>query len=144
MQIGHNYQSPHFGMAFKASECAKKASEFSPECIKRAEDALKGTRTWHLSLMDNGQPRIYNNTAAAFVTEFKVPKTKDKELKLYTRWDGSPCEKLVTKGQRYCEYVDIPTKEAAISAYTKITKAPTLLDRVVEIIKVLEEFGTKY
>ena len=35
-------------------------------------------------------------------------------------------------------------KESAVAAYTKIKKAPTLLDRVVEIVKVLEDFGTKY
>lgn len=144
MQIGNNYQSPNFGMAFKVPKNVKCSSEITPECIKRAQEALKDTKTWHLTLMNNGEPRIYDNVDSAFVSEFHVTRPLDEELKINTRWDGSPYQRFVTKGQRYCERVDMKDKESAVAAYTKIKKAPTLLDRVVEIVKVLEDFGTKY
>lgn len=144
MQIGNNYQSPNFGMAFKVPKNVKCSSEITPECIKRAQEALKDTKTWHLTLMNNGEPRIYDNADSAFVSEFHVTRPQDGELKINTRWDGSPYQRFVTKGQRYCERVDMKDKESAVAAYTKIKKAPTLLDRVVEIVKVLEDFGTKY
>lgn len=143
MQIGNNYQSPNFGMAFKVPKNVKCSSEITPECIKRAQEALKDTKTWHLTLMNNGEPRIYDNADSAFVSEFHVTRPLDGELKINTRWDGSPYQRFVTKGQRYCERVDMKDKESAVAAYTKIKKAPTLLDRVVEIVKVLEDFGTK-
>ena len=144
MQIGNNYQSPNFGMAFKVPKNVKCSSEITPECIKRAQEALKDTKTWHLTLMNNGEPRIYDNLDSAFVSEFHVTRPQDGELKINTRWDGSPYQRFVTKGQRYCERVNMKDKESAVAAYTKIKKAPTLLDRVVEIVKVLEDFGTKY
>jgi len=144
VQVGYNYQSPNFGMAFKIPKDVKCPTDITPECIKKAQEALKNTNSWHLTLMNNGQPRIYDKAGSAFVSEFHVTKPRDNELKINTRWDGSPYERFVTKGQRYCERVEMKDKESAIAAYTKITKAPTLLDRVVEIVKVLEDFGTKY
>lgn len=142
MQVSNNCQSPNFGMSFRVPKNIKCVTDFSPESIKQAQEALKGTKTWHLTLMDNGQPRIYSNKDDAFVSEFTVTRPSDHTLKINTRWDGYSYKLFTIKGQRYCERVDMETKEAAKSAYQKIKQAPTLLDRIVEIVKVLDNFKT--